>query len=135
MLKLSKKTEYALMAARFMALNNHGSFVTAKEISEHYDISFELVAKVLQNLVKHKIAVSSQGIKGGYTLTKNPFNISLIELVMAVEPKIQLTNCSKPNATKNDCSHLEVCKIRDPLIEVQNRIHQVFAETKLSDLL
>lgn len=135
MLKLSKKTEYAFMAARYMALKNHGSYVTAKEIAECYNISFELVAKVLQNLVKHNLAISSQGVKGGYALKKNPLEISLIELVMAVEPKIQLTNCIKSKASEKDCNHLNDCKIRDPLIEVQNKINQVFLETKLSQLL
>ncbi len=135
MLKLSKKTEYAFMAARYMALNNHGSYVTAKEIAQSYNISFELVAKVLQNFVKNNIATSFQGVKGGYSLKKNPFEISLIELIMAVEPKFQLTNCMKDIALKKDCCHLDECKIRDPLKEVQNKINQVFMDTKLSQLL
>lgn len=135
MLKLSKKTEYALLAARYMALKNHDSYVTAKEIAENNNISFELVAKVLQNLVRKDIATSYQGVKGGYSLKKNPLEISLIELVMAVEPKFQLTNCIKDKATKKDCNHLDDCMIRDPLIEVQNKIYKVFMETKLSQIL
>lgn len=47
MLKLSKKTEYALMSARYMALNENGKFVTAREIANSYKLSYELVAKVL----------------------------------------------------------------------------------------
>ena len=75
MLKLSKKSEYALMAARYMAIKNHGSAVTAKEIADNYKISFELVAKVLQSLAKNNIAISFQGVKGGYSLRQNPLEI------------------------------------------------------------
>ena len=49
MLKLSKRTEYAIMAARYLALKNSGNCVTAKEIAEDYQIPYQLVAKVLQN--------------------------------------------------------------------------------------
>jgi Rrf2 family protein len=135
MLKLSKKSEYALMAARYMALKNHGSAVTAKEIAENYKISFELVAKVLQNLAKNNLAISYQGVKGGYSLKKNPLDISLIELILAVEPDCQITDCLRTESPKNDCSYSDCCKIRDPLAEVQKRIDKVFYETKLAHII
>ncbi len=135
MLKLSKKSEYALMAAKYMALKNHGSFVTAKEISESYKISYELVSKVLQSLTKSEIAISYQGSKGGYSLRKNPIEISLIELIQAVEPDFKITDCLNNEADKNSCSIIDCCKIRDPLIEVQKKIDKVFIETKLSQII
>lgn len=135
MLKLSKKSEYALMAARYMAIKNHGSAVTAKEIAENYKISFELVAKVLQNLVKNNIAISYQGVKGGYTLKNNPFEISLIDLIKAVEPDYQITECLSTDSSKEECSYLDCCKIRDPLVEVQKKIDKVFYETKLAHII
>lgn len=135
MLKLSKKSEYALMAARYMAIKNHNSFVTAKEIADSYDISFELVAKVLQSLVRNNLVTSFQGAKGGYTLKKNPLDISLIDLIKAVEPNYQITDCLKIDTTKKDCTHLDCCKIRDPLIEVQKKIDKVFSDTKLSQII
>lgn len=135
MLKLSKKSEYAIMAARYMALNTQGSFATAKEIADNYKISFELVAKVLQNLVKQDLVISFQGAKGGYTLKRNPFEISLIELIKAVEPNHQITDCLRIDSTSDDCSQLDCCKIKDPLIEVQRKIDKVFLDTKLSHII
>ena len=135
MLKLSKKSEYAFMAAQYMASKNHNSFVTAKEISDNYQISFELLAKVLQNLVKSDLVASFQGAKGGYILNKNPLEISLMDLIRAVEPDYQIRDCLKTDATSEDCNHIDCCKIRDPLIEVQRKIDNVFVETKLSQIL
>jgi len=135
MLKLSKKSEYALMAARYMALNNHDAFATAKEIADNYKISFELVAKVLQTLVKQNLVISFQGAKGGYKLKRNPFEISLIDLIKAVEPSYQITDCLKTDSTSDDCVHLDCCKIKDPLIEVQRKIDKVFSDTKLSHII
>ena len=135
MFKLSKKSEYALMAAKYMALNNHGNYVTAKEIAESYKISYELVAKVLQNLVRKDIAKSYQGAKGGYTLNKDPFEISLVELIQSVESNYKITECLNQTNPINDCNHFDCCKIRDPLIEVQKKIDKVFFDTKLAHIL
>lgn len=135
MLKLSKKSEYALMAARYMAVKNHGTAVTAKEIADNYKISFELVSKVLQNLARNNIAMSFQGVKGGYSLKKNPLEISLIELIQAVEPDYQITDCLRTKSSKDECSYSECCKIRDPLVEVQKKIDKVFYETKLASII
>jgi len=134
MLKLSKKSEYALMAAKYMAEVNHGSAVTAKEIAENYKLSFELVAKVLQSLAKNNIVISYQGVKGGYSLKQNPLEISLIDLIKAVEPDYQITNCLREDSN-NDCSYSDCCKIRDPLAEVQKKIDRIFYETKLASII
>ena len=83
MLKLSKKTEYALMAAKYMALNNSSGFSTAKEISVSYNIPHQLVAKVLQAMAKNDIAISSKGVNGGFALAKEPEEISLSDISMA----------------------------------------------------
>ena len=123
------------MAARYMAIKNHGNAVTAKEIAENYKISFELVSKVLQHLAKNNIAISFQGVKGGYTLKKNPLEISLIDLIQAVEPNYQITDCFRSESVNYSCSYSECCKIRDPLAEVQKKIDKVFYETKLAHII
>jgi len=135
MLKLSKKTEYALIAARYMATKHQKNFVTAKEIAEDNKISFELVSKVLQTLVKNNLIVSLQGSEGGYILNRNPLEISLLDLIKAVEPDYQLTDCLKDDASINDCSLIDCCKIRDPLFEVQKKIDEVFNSTKLAQII
>lgn len=135
MFKLSKKAEYAIMAARHMALNSNGQCVTAKEISESYSIPYELVAKVLQRMAKMEILKSFQGSKGGYHLVRNPDEISLIELISSVDSEYKITACFKENSTEEDCTHINCCKIRDPLSLIQQKIDKVFLETSLTDIL
>lgn len=135
MLKISKKAEYALMAAKYMALNNHGNAVTAKEISKEYSISFELVAKVLQKLKRNSIVASTQGSKGGYFLLKKPEEITLFEIIKSVEPAYQITNCLKNGFDDDSCSHFNCCKIKDPLVEIQKKIDKIFIDTKLNHIV
>jgi len=135
MLKLSKKAEYALMAAKYMALKNSSGFSTAKEISESYQIPYQLVAKVLQNLVKGDVAVSAKGVNGGFSLARKADNISLIDIIRAVESNFQIVDCMKANGSLNDCEHFDCCKIKDPLAEIQRKIDKVFTETLLVQIL
>ena len=135
MLKLSKKAEYALMAAKYMALKNSSGYSTAKEISESYKIPYNLVAKVLQNMVKSDLAVSAKGTNGGFSLAKNPIEISLIDIIKSVESNYKLVDCIQPSSSLQDCSHLDCCKIRDPLIDIQRKIDKVFSETSLVQIL
>ena len=135
MLKLSKRTEYAIMAARHLALNNSGHCSTAKEIAENYNIPYQLVAKVLQNFARTEIVSSTQGAKGGYVLNKLPEEISLTDIISAVEMKYQITECMQEDANENNGSHIDCCKIRDPLIEIQKKIDNLFAQTSLKQIL
>ncbi|NNJ53777.1 MAG: Rrf2 family transcriptional regulator [Ignavibacteriaceae bacterium] len=135
MLKLSKKVEYALMAAKFMAMKNSSGYSTAKEISESCMIPYQLVAKVLQNMVKSNLAISAKGTNGGFSLAKNPIDISVIDIIKSVESNYKLVDCLQPKSSLEDCSHLDCCKIRDPLIEIQRKIDKVFSETSLVQIL
>jgi Rrf2 family protein len=135
MLKLSKKAEYALMAAKFMAGRNSGRLSSAREIAESYQIPYPLVAKVLQNLVRSKLAVSVKGANGGFSLSKKPEQITLLDIITAVDTKFRIVDCMQPNSTEADCTHLNCCKIRDPLAEVQRKIDRVFIETSLTQIL
>lgn len=135
MLKLSKKSEYALMAVRYLAINSNGKYPTARDISKHYDIPHELVAKVLQQLVKKDIISSYQGVRGGYSLVRTPEQISLMDIINAIEDNHHITNCMNENSSQNDCSHIDCCMIRDPLIKVQKEIDKVFQNMKINQIL
>jgi len=135
MLKLTKKAEYALMAARYMALKNHSGFSTAKEISESYQIPYQLVSKVLQNLVRSNIAISAKGVNGGFSLARKADTISLIDIIRAVETEFKIADCMQVNGSSADCEHFDCCKIKDPLAEVQRKIDKVFIETSIAQIL
>jgi len=135
MLKLSKKTEYALMAAKYMALNNSSGYSTAKEISTSYNIPHQLVAKVLQAMAKNDIAISSKGVNGGFTLAKEPEEITLSDIIKAIETNYHLVDCFNDNGSDHDCSKFDCCKIKDPLAEIQKKIDRIFIETSLQQIL
>jgi Rrf2 family protein len=135
MLKLSKKTEYALMAVKFIAKKPDHHSATAKEISEGYNIPYDLLSKVLQQLTKRKVIQSFQGIKGGYSLLKTPDNLTLIDVIRAVEPNYQITECMQNSGNEKDCTYFDCCMIRDPLAKVQKEIDRLFRSVTIHQIL
>lgn len=143
MIKLSKKIEYALLAAQYLAQNTDSStnstkdksVITAKEISDKKNVSFVLISKILQELKRQNIIYSYQGIKGGYRLSKKSSEISLLEIIKAVEPNTDFVCCSKPDSDYLDCCHIKNCTIRNPILEIEKKIMLILERTKLSDLI
>ena len=78
MLRLSKKADYALIAMKHLAQKHRADATCAREIAEQYDIPLELMAKVLQRLVRSRLLVSTQGTRGGYMLGRPANTVSVI---------------------------------------------------------
>ena len=120
MLRLSKKSDYALIAMKHLATRpDGGASSSAREISESYDIPLELLAKVLQRLVRARLLVSVQGTRGGYRLGRSAALISVADVIQAVDGPVTVTACSD---TDHNCDQFTKCSIRDPLWKIKNRI-------------
>lgn len=132
MLRFSKKVEYALMALKHIAFTNN--VVTAKEISDKYNIPFELLAKILQKLKKENILISTQGINGGYALNKKPSEISLHNVITVIEGDLAVTECQKGESTCT-CTMYDKCTIKDPIGMIQKDIEELFMRKTISDFV
>ena len=132
MLRLSKKADYALLAMRHLAAHRERGAMPARELAELYDIPPELLAKVLQKLVRARLLLSHQGIRGGYGLSRPPAAISVADVIQAVDGPVTVTACSD---TDHSCDQFSKCSIRDPLWRVKDRILSALATTSVADLV
>ena len=92
MLRLSKKADYALIAMKHLAQQSPVLCSTsAREIAEQYDIPIELMAKVLQRLVRTGLLVSTQGTRGGYALVRQPAELTVADIIQAIDGPFTVT--------------------------------------------
>jgi Rrf2 family protein len=131
LLRLSKKADYALMAVRHLALKSGPSSASAREIAEQYDIPIELMAKVLQRLVRAGLLISTQGTRGGYTLGRPAASISVADVIQAIDGPFTVTACS---TEKNDCEQYSKCSIRDPLWQIRERIAVTLGTVSIAEM-
>jgi len=139
MLKISKKTDYALMALQHIATVQFGDVtpgrvVNTKEIAEEYNIPLELLAKVLQTLAKNALIESHNGPKGGYVLARRAHQITSAQILESIEGPLGITDCSH-DKDGEFCMQRENCHIRTPLLKVQDSIAQLLNSMTLQDMM
>lgn len=141
MLKFSKKADYALLALQYMATVQSGiaanpRVVNTKEIAEEHNIPVELLAKVLQTLTRHQLIESHHnGPKGGYALGREPGDITLAQVLEAIEGPLGLTDCCHEKDGQFLCEQMNHCNIRTPLLKIQESIFQLLNSMSIEDLL
>jgi Rrf2 family protein len=131
MLRLSKKADYALIAMKHLAQKHRATSTSAREIAEQYDIPIELMAKVLQRLVRNRLLVSTQGTRGGYMLGRASSSISVADVIEAIDGPFTVTACS---TDKHDCEQYSKCSVRDPLWQIRERIAATLGTVTLADM-
>ncbi len=134
MVRLSKRVEYGLIAIRHIATRTRGDVVTAKEIADCYQIPYELLAKVLQKLSRSGLITSHQGMRGGYTLAKNPNEVSVSMIIGAIEgTNMGIAQCMTDGP--DSCEVFKVCTIKSPLSKVQANIENAFNNMTLAQIV
>lgn len=131
MLKLTKKTDYALMAINYMSCQEDDFVANTRTISEIYNIPLELLAKILQRLAKKGIIFSQNGPKGGYVLAKEPSLITVGEVIRAIEGPVQIVRC---HDGENTCLQTERCTVRSPLRRIESKIIELLDKTTLDQM-
>ncbi|MEK6684676.1 MAG: Rrf2 family transcriptional regulator [Nitrospirota bacterium] len=133
MLKLSKKIDYGLMAISHIAYcKDDTKIVNTKRIAEEYSIPVELLAKILQKMAKGGLITSLNGPKGGYVLARLPRDITVGEVVKAIEGPIELVDCYRGDET--DCRQLGKCSVRRPIRKIQDSITRLLDSMTIEEI-
>ncbi|MBZ5541389.1 MAG: SUF system Fe-S cluster assembly regulator [Acidobacteriia bacterium] len=131
MFKLSKKADYALIAVKHLATRREEHACSAGEIAEEYGISGTLMAKVLQRLAREGLVQARHGATGGYQLTRDPAQMSALEVISAIDGPVLITSCV---TNHGNCETSLRCSIREPLRRVNESILQVLSTVTIAQL-
>lgn len=132
MLRLSKKADYALIAMKHLALKGgQGASSSAREIAEEHEVPIELLAKVLQRLVRSGLLESHQGTRGGYQLSRPPECISVADVLQAIDGPLRVTACSTDD---EQCDQFASCSVRDPLWRIKERILDTLRSSTVAEI-
>ncbi len=128
MFKLSKKTEYGLLALQYLA-DRPENVATVREIAEFHNVSKTLLAKVLQMLAKKNIVESVQGAQGGYVIADNIDNITIARILEAIDGPIHITDCYDK---ESGCERTSDCTLKHRFVPIQKGIMQQLSSMSLA---
>ena len=133
MIKLSKMTDYAVVCLGVLA-NRSTISTSASQLSIETGISLFTVQKLLKLLiVKSELISAQRGSQGGYSLNKNSSEISIVEIIEALDGPIALTACVDSSASL--CNSSSVCFLNRKWNKVNEVIRQSLKNISLDDLL
>ncbi|MCW5823699.1 MAG: Rrf2 family transcriptional regulator [Cyanobacteria bacterium TGS_CYA1] len=126
----SQTAEYALRAITFMSMHSDRPF-SVIEIAEKTQIPQAYLAKVLQSVSRAGLVKSKRGLNGGFMLSIPPEQMTILDVINAVDPIIYGERC--PLGLEMHGNSL--CSIHEKLRIAYSTIEEIFSKTKISDLL
>lgn len=109
-MKLSSKTHYGLMACHILGKNYSVGAVSASALESQIAVSGKYLEKIMRMLSSRKIVSASRGANGGYFLTREPKDITIGEIVRALEDDMEIIECVKDGGKCKCCPSSGVWK-------------------------
>lgn len=143
MLMLTRKTDYALIALTHLAQES-SCCSSAREIAGQYGVPLPLLMNILKLLTQRGLARSSRGPRGGYALARPAEQITLHDVICAVEGPVQLVQCVESHGVESgvsgagtgpgECELVACCPVRSPIHRVQERLVGFLTGVTLADV-
>lgn len=133
-MKLSTKGRYGLRAMIDLAIHSKENQVSIKSISERQEISENYLERIIALLKKAGYVKSTRGAQGGYMLTKKPDQISVGNILRALEGDLNPVDCSLTNDDKV-CSESSLCVTKFVWKRISDSINDVVDNISLQDLV
>ena len=131
-MQITRAGEYGVLGLMHLARRSPGQRAMIDEVSRQERIPKSFLAKIFQNLAKAGLVRSIRGSHGGFALLKSPDEISVLEVIEAVEGKIVFQRC---RMAKPDCEHVGGCALCGLFERAQDGLKEALTRTSLADLI
>ncbi len=126
---ISQTAEYALRAVVFLAAHG-GAAQTAQQISAGTRVTAGYLSKVMQNLSRAGLVHSQRGLHGGFTLASAPEELTVLDIVQAVDPIRRIRTC--PLGIKD---HISLCPLHRRLDDAIQLVETALKQSTIAELL
>src|SRR5512133_1779518 len=130
-MQLTREGDYGIRSVLYLARQPYKKISFVTEISDEYKIPRSFLAKILQKLVRAKLVRSYRGVKGGFSLARQSRDISMLDVIEAVEGKMCLNICLQD---KKKCGFSKSCPVNPVWATVQARLSDMLKKMNFEEL-
>ena len=130
MLRLGRLTDYGIVLMAHLAGAGPGPHA-ARDLAAETRLPSPAVSKLLKALTRGGLLTSARGPQGGYALARPASEITVPEMIEALEGPIALTDCTLHEGA---CSQESSCHVRTPWQQINRAVHDALARIRLCDL-
>jgi FeS assembly SUF system regulator len=130
MMRVNKLTDYATVLLAYMAGDPDTTY-SASELSKSVVIALPTVSKILKMMVRGGLIRSIRGAMGGYQLARSPSEITVAQIVTAIEGEVAMTECS---SSHGHCYREPRCAVRHNWMRINQAVFQALASVTLEEM-
>jgi len=130
MIRITKQTDYGIVLLTHLAVHPERQF-NAPDLAAEAQLPLPMVSKILKLLVREGLLASHRGVKGGYSLARPPREISMAEIVAALEGPIAITECIDE---MGNCFHEPICQVRGNWQRINSAVRDALAGITLAEM-
>jgi Rrf2 family iron-sulfur cluster assembly transcriptional regulator len=130
-MRLTRGADYGLQGMIYLSRLPLGEVALVKDVATQQDLPESYLAKIFQDLSRNGLMVSHRGAKGGFSLSRDPAEINLREVIEAIEGPICLLPCLDP---RQRCDKVAECALYETMDSVQRILLDRLEETSLQSL-
>jgi len=134
-MKLSTRGRYGLKAIIDLAVHSRDGQVSLNSIAERQGLSENYLEQLFASLKKAKLVRSVRGSQGGYLLGNNPQNISVGDVLRALEGSMAPTECVSEDPSSPACCNTYNCVTRSVWEKIRDGINNVIDNITLQELV
>lgn len=132
MIRLSKLTDYAVAILARLSMSDEGKVASCAALSGMTGVPEPTVAKILKILTRTGFVVSTRGIHGGYRLDRPASELTVADIITAMDGPIAVTACVEGGS--NDCVLESKCPVRGNWDKVNRAVRAALEEVTLADI-
>lgn len=132
MLKMSKLVDYGIVLLTYMGSQGAGRSYTARDLAQATSLPLAMVGKILKAFTRGGVLRSQLGAKGGYALARSPEQISVADIVVALEGPIALTECLSRQAPS--CVIQVLCPTRNHWKQINHAVREALDGVTLAEM-
>ncbi len=129
MFRLGRMTEYAVRVLGALSVERQFS---AKQLSEAVQLELPTVSKILKQLVHAGLVLSTRGAHGGYRLARSPDQVSIAQVITAMEGPLALTECVMG---EGQCVQSAVCGLKPNWTRLSRAVEATLQAFTLAEML
>lgn len=132
-MQINHITNYAIKAIIYLA--TVGRSVSSQEIADEIMVSRSLLINILGKLRAKKIINAERGLRGGYSLARDPSEISLFDVIQCMEKTIYINYCLEPGTMSNMVSDPNFRNVHQYFYELQEGLEESLRAMTLDKLI
>jgi len=134
MIKISRQADYAILVLGHFAKVAGGVTFSARELAERTRVGLPMVGKVLKLLARYGLLTSVRGAHGGYRLSRPPEEITVGEIIVALDGPIAVTECAPEQPMATDCVHEPYCPVSGSWQRLNDAIRNALDRVSLAEM-